>query len=302
MFTSADVAALADAAGLLTAGMLDPDGLVELARPFGHLLSRLSAAQTSFLSDVLGARIAAGHLAEDPASGEHMAGQAVLITQELLPVLERTTVYVWRRHLAAEAGRALLLAATGWDERVADRRSAVGFIDISGYTRLSRHLDLADVAVLLERFETVVGDTVLPHGGRVTKNLGDEVLFVTEDPASAAEITLGLLEQIDTDPDLARSLLAHRRTGIAPAIRARGAGARHRLTHPSQNPADDGVPATAEASVMNYCEIIPQIAMRPRRFSAEIAASRCSPPTLSKYTSMPSGAAVRSCSRTGPSR
>jgi len=109
---------------------------------------------------------------------------------------------VWRRHLAAEAGRALLPAATGWDERVADRRAAVGFIDISGYTRLSRHLDLADVAVLLERFETVVGDTVIAHGGRVIKNLGDEVLFVTEDPASAAEITLGLLEQIDTNPDL----------------------------------------------------------------------------------------------------
>jgi adenylate cyclase len=86
-----------------------------------------------------------------------MAAQAVLITQELLPVLERTTVYVWRRHLAAEAGRALLPAATGWDEREADRRAAVGFIDISGYTRLSRNLDLTDVAVLLERFETVVG-------------------------------------------------------------------------------------------------------------------------------------------------
>jgi adenylate cyclase len=171
VFTSADVAALADAAGLLTAGMLDPDGLVELARPFGHLLSRLAAAQTSFLSDVLGARIAAGHLTEDPASGEQMAAQAVRITQELLPVLERTTVYVWRRHLAAEAGRALLPEATGWDERVADRRAAVGFIDISGYTRLSRHLDLTDVAVLLERFETVVGDTVLAHGGRVIKNL-----------------------------------------------------------------------------------------------------------------------------------
>ncbi len=98
--------------------MLDPDGLVELARPFGHLLSRLAAAQTSFLSDVLGARIAVGHLVEDPASGEHMAGQAVLITEELLPVLERTTVYVWRRHLAAEAGRALLPTATRRQRRV----------------------------------------------------------------------------------------------------------------------------------------------------------------------------------------
>jgi hypothetical protein len=118
VFTSADVAALAGAAGLLTAGTLDTDGLVELARPFGHQLSRLAAAQTSFLSDVLGARIAAGHLAEDPASAEQMAAQAVLITEELLPVLERTTVYVWRRHLAAEAGRALLPTATRRQRRI----------------------------------------------------------------------------------------------------------------------------------------------------------------------------------------
>ena len=45
----------------------------------------------------------------------------------------------------------------------------------------------------------------------------------------------------------------------------------------------------------------PHIATRPsvRRFA--IAASRWSPPTLSKYTSMPSGAAFASCSVTSPS-
>jgi len=55
VFTSADVAALTDAARLFAAEILDTGGLVELGRPFGHLLFRLAAAQTSFLSDVLGA-------------------------------------------------------------------------------------------------------------------------------------------------------------------------------------------------------------------------------------------------------
>jgi len=48
VFTSADVAALQDAAGLLTGDIVDTDGLVELARPLGHLLSRLAAAHTGF--------------------------------------------------------------------------------------------------------------------------------------------------------------------------------------------------------------------------------------------------------------
>lgn len=54
VFTSADVAALQDAASLLRASIVDIHGMVELARPLGHLLSRLAAAQTGFLSEVLG--------------------------------------------------------------------------------------------------------------------------------------------------------------------------------------------------------------------------------------------------------
>jgi adenylate cyclase len=139
---------------------------------------------------------------EHPA--DQLAAQAVAITQELLPVLERTTVYAWRRHLATEVGRALLPAVAGLDNQVDTRPAAVGFIDISGFTRLSRNVDLTELAAVLERFETLVLDTVVAHGGRVIKNLGDEVLFVTDDPTAAAEATLGLLEVITAEEDLPR--------------------------------------------------------------------------------------------------
>lgn len=46
-----------------------------------------------------------------------------------------------------------------------------------------------------------------------------------------------------------------------------------------------GIPATL------YCEIIAQSANWANRFAAVSAASKCSPPTLSKYTSSPFGAA-----------
>ena len=66
VFTGADVAALTHAGSLIKAGIVDGDSLVELARPLGNLMSRLAAAQTHFISEVLGSRIAAGLTAEDP--------------------------------------------------------------------------------------------------------------------------------------------------------------------------------------------------------------------------------------------
>lgn len=202
VFTSADVAALADAAGLLGADIVDRDGLVELARPLGNLMSRLAAAQTSFISEVLGARIAAGREVEDPHLPDELAAKALITTRELLPMLERTTLYTWRRHLAAEVGRALFPNGSGLDGHTESRPAAVGFIDISGYTRLSRNVDLTELARLLDEFETAVLDTVVAHGGRVIKNLGDEILFVVDDPASAAEATLQLLERFNADDTL----------------------------------------------------------------------------------------------------
>ena len=202
MFTSADIAALTDAAGLLGADIVDRDGLVELARPLGNLMSRLAAAQTTFISEVLGARIAAGHEVEDPHLPDELAAQALITTRELLPVLERTTVYTWRRHLAAEVGRALFPNGSGPDSHTESRPAAVGFIDISGYTRLSRNVDLTELARLLNEFETAVLDTVVAHGGRVIKNLGDEILYVIDDPTSAAEATLQLLEMFTADDTL----------------------------------------------------------------------------------------------------
>ena len=202
VFTTADVAALTDAAGLLGADIVDRDGLVELARPLGNLMSRLAAAQTGFISEVLGARIAAGREVGDPHLPDELAAQALITTRELLPMLERTTVYTWRRHLAAEVGRALFPSGSGLDTYAESRPAAVGFIDMTGYTRMSRNVDLTDLGTVLDRFETAVLDTVVAHGGRVIKNLGDEILFVIDDPASAAEATLQLLDTFTADDTL----------------------------------------------------------------------------------------------------
>ena len=181
---------------------MDENGLVELARPLGNLMSRLAAAQTTFISEVLGARIALGHNVDDPELADELATQALATTQELLPILERTTLYTWRRHLAAEVERALFPDGSAVEHLVESRPAVVGFIDMTGYTRLSRNVDLDELAMVLDRFESTVLDTVVAHGGRVIKNLGDEILFVIDDPVSAAEATLELLDAFTAEEHL----------------------------------------------------------------------------------------------------
>lgn len=217
VFTSADVAVLKELAELVADGVVDFESATILARPFGHLLSRLAAVQTGLLSDVLGRRIAAGEVADDPVSSERMATQAVQVTHDLLPIFERATLYLWRRHLALEAGRALL-PATDPISKKADL-AAVGFIDIDGFTRLSRGLDADELAALLEQFETIVLDTALAHGGRVIKNLGDEVMFVANDAASAAQIALSVVDEIAAD---SRSPSVHAGLAWGPVLKRSG--------------------------------------------------------------------------------
>ena len=75
----------------------------------------------------------------------------------------------------------------------------VGFVDVVGYTRLSRDLSEIELVDLIERFESITADMVAATGGRVVKTLGDEVLFTATDPSTAAAIGLGLLDAISSD-------------------------------------------------------------------------------------------------------
>jgi adenylate cyclase len=80
-----------------------------------------------------------------------------------------------------------------------DRRLAVGFADLVGFTRLTRRLEEEELGELVESFETTAADLVAAHGGRLIKTLGDEVLFAADDAGTAAEIALRLIEAMSQD-------------------------------------------------------------------------------------------------------
>jgi adenylate cyclase len=114
----------------------------------------------------------------------------------LLPELEEFLIYVWRRQLAAATGRVVQAAD---DEEMVDRRLAVGFADLVGFTRLTRRMEEEELGELVEAFETTAADLVAAHGGRLIKTLGDEVLYAADDASVAAEIALRLIETMAND-------------------------------------------------------------------------------------------------------
>ena len=82
------------------------------------------------------------------------------------------------------------------------RPIAVGFVDLTGFTRLSRELDEQSLASLIHRFESASYNAVVGGGGRVVKMIGDEVMFVADDPETAVRIALALIETTRNDDEL----------------------------------------------------------------------------------------------------
>jgi adenylate cyclase len=191
VFTDSDVEALKLIDGLVGTGVIDPTIEAAAARAAGQSLSRLAEWEIGLLNDYVGSRVENG---PDPAD----EATVLRFAETILPTIEQLHSYIWRRHIAALAGRAL---AASSDELLSDAL-VVGFADVVGYTRLTRHLTETELAGLLERFESIVAEVVATAAGRVVKTLGDEVLFVADAPGAAATIGLGLLDAIAADGEL----------------------------------------------------------------------------------------------------
>lgn len=78
----------------------------------------------------------------------------------------------------------------------------VGFTDLVGFTALSRGLDDDALREVIERFEEMAHAAISSHGGRLVKMIGDEVMFVVQDPCAAAEIGLRLSDAFSEDESM----------------------------------------------------------------------------------------------------
>ena len=177
-FTEADVLALRQARELIELGIIGPDSQAALVRTWGRSFARLAEWQADLLAEV------------DPDEETAAA---------VLPRVQRLQAYAWRRHLANAAARTLD-GADGADG--ASAPLAVAFVDIVGYTSRAKRLDQTQLVAWLEGFEAAATEIVVEHGGRIIKTIGDEVLFVADEPQSAAEAVLLMTELEDPFPQV----------------------------------------------------------------------------------------------------
>jgi adenylate cyclase len=178
-FTEADVQALEYTHDLVRLGILSSERQAALVRTWGRSFARLAEWQTRLLADV-------ALESDDPVE------QLTDLAGEVLPRVEALQNYVWRRHLAS-AGSRLLATDTVGSVASETSRLAVVFVDIVGFTSRSKSLEDAELVAWLEHFEAECSNLVVDHGGRVIKNIGDEVLFVVDDAHAAAECALTMV-------------------------------------------------------------------------------------------------------------
>jgi class 3 adenylate cyclase len=84
-------------------------------------------------------------------------------------------------------------AQTGVSERGL-HRLAVGFVDLTGFTALSREMTVDALTDLVLDFESTAFNLATDAGGRVIKHIGDEVMFVALDAEAGARIAAGIVE------------------------------------------------------------------------------------------------------------
>ncbi|WP_426243183.1 adenylate/guanylate cyclase domain-containing protein [Nocardioides sp. LHG3406-4] len=192
-FTESDVTALRTTDELMRLGVIDEESQAALVRTWGRSFARLAEWQTALL---------AGIAVEGDDPGERLAE----LTTGVLPRVETLQTYVWRRHLASATHR-MLETSSGTETTM-----AVGFVDIVGYTARSRSLDERELITWIEHFEQEATVAVVDHGGRVIKTIGDEILYVADDPDAAVEIALTLTARGDDEADafpVVRAGVAH---------------------------------------------------------------------------------------------
>lgn len=132
-------------------------------------------------------------------AGELARAQANQRATQTLQVVPRAMAGLFMAHVEAAIER-FRLARRAAVSDVVD--FTVGFVDLVGYTTLSRRMTVSELAAMIDRFEDTAYEVVTARGGRIVKLVGDEVMFVTVTAEAACDVGLALLEHFAADPSI----------------------------------------------------------------------------------------------------
>lgn len=188
-FTEAEIASLAAVSVL--ASTFSGDEAKGLVRVMASSLARIGEAAVSlFLADIESPHLLSGAKEIELARAVYDAvGLLDGLTDRLDPILRRQMLQ------AVERTRRTAIDIT---ERF-QYRYAVGFVDLVGFTALSRDMGAQELSQFMGRFEAEAHDVATSAGARVVKLIGDEVMFVATDPVAACRAAIALMDAFDAD-------------------------------------------------------------------------------------------------------
>jgi len=179
----------ADALRLLVAisGLVSEESALAVARVVGSSAARTAEALAGALR--LGVEVPnleAGSPYSQVVEEYSTAGR------DLLPSFLEAVNAVFRRHLVLVSYQ---LWSTDEERTAVTLQRTVGFADVVGSTEVVRAASVATMARMVRQFEEQVWDLVTTAGGRVVKLIGDEAMFVVEDPSAACRVALELIDR-----------------------------------------------------------------------------------------------------------
>ena len=182
LLSDRDVEALAVAAALV--GFLGADAALGMARVLGSSMARIAEAGSSAM------RAGFSQVALGVSGSEEATSRAYGDIAALVPGVSVLMDAVYRHHLVSARKH---FEAVECDTVGLTVRCGVGFADLSGFTAVSRQLELAELSKLLVAFEDIATDVVHAGGARVVKFLGDAVMFVAPDPLRLVAVARDLV-------------------------------------------------------------------------------------------------------------
>ena len=187
-FGSDDIAVVQRLRSLLDLEVIDDGDILRLARLMGASFSRLVGAQLDVIADAL--------IVDDGGTPKLAPAPQQPLDEgsgsNIVAFIESTMNYVWRRHLLAAIAQRLHAGQP-------DGLLAVGFADLSGFSRISKGATRQEITEIVETFEAVAFDVVSTHEGRVVKLIGDEVMFVSDTVDDAVAIALELIQRLEPE-------------------------------------------------------------------------------------------------------
>lgn len=169
-----------------------PDDILEVARAYGHAMSRVAHAEVRVFNKVFVAP-----LREQARDEEELARRLEAVVPALLELLGKVLDRVHRRHLAIALQEVTAAAHSG-----ATQTLAAGFVDLVDFSRVTQELEGEDLGHLVNRFESMAIETCVAGGAHVVKMIGDAAMFVAPDPLTALRVAHDVVAAVELDDAL----------------------------------------------------------------------------------------------------